>query len=235
DLRVQITFSQTPEPRVQPWAPPASSSAFCSSVGHWNSEVKERKACLPRTQCSLQGHATCWSRSYTPQHHCCEQDLGNAATTPHWPPSLLLITPLILVASFTWGAHLLHQPSTQDSSTITVALETPAQTLLRSAQEPDLVQRPHTPWAQHLHGPLPKPDSYRHCSSPYLPRGTYPEPSLIKNTCSKSLVFSRCLLLMHSLSPSSLARQVFDGAVGPRQGDRRGTRCDEEEGPARRD
>lgn len=35
DLRVQITFSQTPEPWVQPWAPPASSCASCSSVGHW--------------------------------------------------------------------------------------------------------------------------------------------------------------------------------------------------------
>ncbi|VCX37285.1 unnamed protein product, partial [Gulo gulo] len=35
DLWVQITFSQTPEPWVQPWAPPASSCASCSSVGHW--------------------------------------------------------------------------------------------------------------------------------------------------------------------------------------------------------
>ncbi|XP_023977690.1 lymphocyte antigen 6G6e-like [Physeter macrocephalus] len=67
-----------------------------------NSEVIEQKACLPRTQCSLQGHATYWSLSYTPQHHCCEQDLCNVATTPHRLPSLLLITPLILVASFTW-------------------------------------------------------------------------------------------------------------------------------------
>nr|XP_058932057.1 lymphocyte antigen 6G6e-like [Kogia breviceps] len=99
-----------------------------------NSEVIEQKACLPRTQCFLQGHATYWSLSYTPQHHCCEQDLCNVATMLHRLPSLLLITPLILVASFTWGAHLLHQPSTQDSSTIAVALETPAQALLRSAK-----------------------------------------------------------------------------------------------------
>lgn len=32
---MQITFSQTPEPRVQTWVPPASSSASCSLVGHW--------------------------------------------------------------------------------------------------------------------------------------------------------------------------------------------------------
>ncbi|KAB0396937.1 hypothetical protein E2I00_009852, partial [Balaenoptera physalus] len=130
-----VTPATSPNPATL-FLPSVRMMKFVASV--LNSEVKERKACLPRTQCSLQGHATCWSRSYTPQHHCCEQDLGNAATTPHRPPSLLLITPLILVASFTWGAHLLHQPSTQDSSTITVALETPAQTLLRSAQEPDL-------------------------------------------------------------------------------------------------
>ncbi|TEA24598.1 hypothetical protein DBR06_SOUSAS30410110 [Sousa chinensis] len=207
----------------------------CENCENRNSEVIERKACLPRTRRSLQGHATYRSLSYTPRHHCCEQDLCDAATMPHRLPRLLLITPLILVASLTWGAHLLHQPAAQDSSTIAMALETPAQTLLRSAQEPDLVQRPHTPWAQHLHGPLPKPDSYRHCSSLFLPRGTYPEPSLIKNTCSKSPVFSKCLWLMQSLSPSSLARQAFDRAVGPRQGDRRGTRCDEDEGPAKRD
>ncbi|XP_029098941.1 lymphocyte antigen 6G6e-like [Monodon monoceros] len=91
-----------------------------------NSEVIERKACLPRTQRSLQGHATYWSLSYTPRRHCCEEDLCDAATMPHRLPRLLLITPLILVASFTWGAHLLHQPATQDSSTIAVALETPA-------------------------------------------------------------------------------------------------------------
>jgi len=40
---------------------------------------------------------------------------------------------------------------------------------------------------------------------------------------------------MHSVIPSSLARQVFEGAVGPRQGNGRSIKCDEEESPARKD
>uniref|UniRef100_F7D9U8 Activin types I and II receptor domain-containing protein n=1 Tax=Equus caballus TaxID=9796 RepID=F7D9U8_HORSE len=72
------------------------------------SEIIERKGCLPRIQCPLPGHATYWSRSYTLQHHCCEQDLCNAATTLQWLPTPLLNTLLLLVASFTWGDHLLH-------------------------------------------------------------------------------------------------------------------------------
>lgn len=76
------------------------------------------------------------------------------------------------------------------------------------------------PWSQHLHRPLPKPhSSSRHCSS-WLPRErSQSQPH--KKICPKSLVFSRCLFLMHSVIPSSLARQVFEGAVGPRQGDGR--------------
>ncbi|DAA16362.1 lymphocyte antigen 6G6e-like [Bos indicus] len=88
------------------------------------SEVIERKGCLPRAECSLQGHTTYWSRSYTLRHHCCEQDLCNLATTPRQLPSLLLITLLVLLASFTWGGH---QPPVQDSSTVTAALATPTQ------------------------------------------------------------------------------------------------------------
>ncbi|KAB1261950.1 Lymphocyte antigen 6G6e [Camelus dromedarius] len=72
------------------------------------SEVIQRKGCLPRAQCPLQGHATYWERSYSLQHHCCEQDLCNAATTLQRLPSCLLITLLVLMASFTWGGHLLH-------------------------------------------------------------------------------------------------------------------------------
>ncbi|XP_053079015.1 lymphocyte antigen 6G6e-like isoform X3 [Acinonyx jubatus] len=72
------------------------------------SEIIERKGCLPRAQCPLQGHATYWSRSYALRHHCCEQNLCNTATMLQRLPSPLLITLLLLVASFMWGAHLLH-------------------------------------------------------------------------------------------------------------------------------
>ncbi|XP_019294405.1 lymphocyte antigen 6G6e-like isoform X1 [Panthera pardus] len=72
------------------------------------SEIIERKGCLPRAQCPLQGHATYWSRSYALRHHCCEQNLCNTATVLQRLPSPLLITLLLLVASFMWGAHLLH-------------------------------------------------------------------------------------------------------------------------------
>ncbi|KAF0881969.1 LY66E protein, partial [Crocuta crocuta] len=67
-----------------------------------------RKGCLPRAQCPLQGHATYWSRSYALQHHCCEQNLCNTATALQRLSSPLLAALLLLVASFTWGAHLLH-------------------------------------------------------------------------------------------------------------------------------
>ncbi|XP_012886558.1 PREDICTED: sperm acrosome membrane-associated protein 4-like [Dipodomys ordii] len=73
-----------------------------------NDEVIERKACLPRAQCPLPGHTTYWLRSYTLTHHCCEQDLCNAATSLQWPPSLLLTTLLLLAVSFTWGGHLFY-------------------------------------------------------------------------------------------------------------------------------
>uniref|UniRef100_A0A7N5KGV8 Lymphocyte antigen 6G6e-like n=1 Tax=Ailuropoda melanoleuca TaxID=9646 RepID=A0A7N5KGV8_AILME len=95
-------------------------------------EIIERKGCLPRAQCPLQGRATYWSRSYALRHHCCEQDLCNTATTLRPLPSPLLAALLLLVASFTWGGPLLRwlhgdlQPSTQDSAPITTALETPA-------------------------------------------------------------------------------------------------------------
>ncbi|XP_060473148.1 lymphocyte antigen 6G6e-like [Panthera onca] len=72
------------------------------------SEIIERKGCLPRAQCPLQGHATYWSRSYALRHHCCEQNLCNTATVLQRLPSPLLITLLLLGASFMWGAHLLH-------------------------------------------------------------------------------------------------------------------------------
>ncbi|KAM7136912.1 lymphocyte antigen 6G6e-like [Molossus nigricans] len=71
------------------------------------SELIQRKGCLPRAQCLLPGHATYWSRSYTLQHHCCDQDLCNMATSLQQPRSSLLPT-LLLMASFTWGGHLLH-------------------------------------------------------------------------------------------------------------------------------
>ncbi|XP_053079014.1 lymphocyte antigen 6G6e-like isoform X2 [Acinonyx jubatus] len=86
---------------------PARASAFplCPTE---QSEIIERKGCLPRAQCPLQGHATYWSRSYALRHHCCEQNLCNTATMLQRLPSPLLITLLLLVASFMWGAHLLH-------------------------------------------------------------------------------------------------------------------------------
>ncbi|XP_059034921.1 lymphocyte antigen 6G6e-like [Mustela lutreola] len=95
-------------------------------------EIIERKGCLPRAQCPLQGHATYWSRSYALRHHCCEQDLCNTATTLRPLPSPLLAALLLLAASFTWGGPLLRwlqanlQSSTQDSAPLLTALETPA-------------------------------------------------------------------------------------------------------------
>ncbi|XP_007949643.1 lymphocyte antigen 6G6e-like [Orycteropus afer afer] len=72
-------------------------------------ESIERRGCLPRSQCPLQGHATYWSRSYTLLHRCCEQDLCNAATALRGLPSPLLLTaPLLLTTCFAWGGHLLH-------------------------------------------------------------------------------------------------------------------------------
>ncbi|XP_006772895.1 PREDICTED: sperm acrosome membrane-associated protein 4 isoform X2 [Myotis davidii] len=64
------------------------------------SEVIQRKGCLPRAQCPLPGHATYWSRSYTLRHHCCDQDLCNAAPRP-------LLPTLLLTASFICGRTLL--------------------------------------------------------------------------------------------------------------------------------
>ncbi|XP_021552651.1 lymphocyte antigen 6G6e-like [Neomonachus schauinslandi] len=96
-------------------------------------EIIERKGCLPRAQCPLQGRATYWSRSYTLRHHCCEQDLCNTATTLQPLPSPLLTALLLLLgASFTWGGPLLRwlqaglQPSTQGSAPIITAFQTPA-------------------------------------------------------------------------------------------------------------
>nr|XP_055119533.1 lymphocyte antigen 6G6e-like isoform X1 [Symphalangus syndactylus] len=71
------------------------------------SEIIERKSCLPRAQCPLPGYATYWLHSYTLRHHCCEQDLCNTATSPQQLTSLLASLPL-LVASFTGRGHLLH-------------------------------------------------------------------------------------------------------------------------------
>ncbi|XP_036861034.1 lymphocyte antigen 6G6e-like [Manis javanica] len=72
------------------------------------SEIIKGKCCLPRAQCPLLGHATYWAHSYTLWHHCCEQDLCNAAPTLRELPSPLLTTLLLLVASFTWECHLQH-------------------------------------------------------------------------------------------------------------------------------
>ncbi|CAK6447163.1 unnamed protein product [Pipistrellus nathusii] len=71
------------------------------------SEVIQRKGCLPRAQCALPGQATYWSRSYALQHHCCERNLCNAAPAPQRPPRPLVPT-LLLAASLTCGGHLLH-------------------------------------------------------------------------------------------------------------------------------
>lgn len=109
--------------------PRASAFSLCPTE---QNEIIERKGCLPRAQCPLQGRATYWSSSYALRHHCCEQDLCNTATTLRPLPSPLLTALLLLVASFTWGGPLLRwlhsdlQPSTQDSAPITTALETPA-------------------------------------------------------------------------------------------------------------
>ncbi|XP_032745016.1 lymphocyte antigen 6G6e-like [Rattus rattus] len=70
-----------------------------------NKDVIERKGCLPRAQCPLLGHTTYWSRSYTLQHQCCEQDLCNTAASQR-PPSLPLMTLLPLAAIFGWGVHI---------------------------------------------------------------------------------------------------------------------------------
>nr|XP_008992413.2 uncharacterized protein LOC103792359 [Callithrix jacchus] len=71
------------------------------------SEIIQRKGCLPRAQCPLLGHATYWLRSYTLRHHCCEQDLCNRVASPRQLPSLLTSLPL-LVASFAGRGHLLY-------------------------------------------------------------------------------------------------------------------------------
>ncbi|XP_075859715.1 lymphocyte antigen 6G6e-like [Microcebus murinus] len=109
------------------------------------SEVIERKGCLPMGQCPLLGHATYWSRACVPWHHCCEQDLCNVTVL--------------------------------DSSTITMALETPARTLLRHAQEPDFVWRPQIPGPNIFADPAP--DLNLMGTAP-TPTGTYPESSLIR-------------------------------------------------------
>ncbi|XP_008155643.1 lymphocyte antigen 6G6e-like [Eptesicus fuscus] len=71
------------------------------------SEVIQRKGCLPRAQCPLPGQATYWSHAYALRHDCCDRDLCNAATTLQRPPGPLVPT-LLLTASFTCGGHLLH-------------------------------------------------------------------------------------------------------------------------------
>lgn len=73
------------------------------------SEVIQRKGCLPRAQCPLPGQATYWSHAYALRHHCCDRDLCNAATTLQRPPGPgPLVLTLLLTASFTCGGHLLH-------------------------------------------------------------------------------------------------------------------------------
>ncbi|XP_006896327.1 PREDICTED: sperm acrosome membrane-associated protein 4-like [Elephantulus edwardii] len=72
-------------------------------------ETIERRGCILKSQCPLQGQATYWSRSYTLLHRCCHQDLCNSAMARQRLPSpLLLTTPLLLAAGFTWGGHLFH-------------------------------------------------------------------------------------------------------------------------------
>ncbi|XP_030742054.1 lymphocyte antigen 6G6e-like [Echinops telfairi] len=68
----------------------------------------ERKGCLPRSQCSLPGHATYWARSYTLLHRCCQQDLCNAASRLPWLPSPLFLVAPLLSASIAWGGHPFH-------------------------------------------------------------------------------------------------------------------------------
>ncbi|XP_014389973.1 PREDICTED: uncharacterized protein LOC102241090 isoform X1 [Myotis brandtii] len=94
---------------VTPAASPNPATLFPPSVGMMKlvasasapqSEVIQRKGCLPRAQCPLPGHATYWSRSYALRHHCCDQDLCNVAPRP-------LVPTLLLTASFTFGGHLL--------------------------------------------------------------------------------------------------------------------------------
>nr|XP_004672009.1 lymphocyte antigen 6G6e-like [Jaculus jaculus] len=70
-------------------------------------EIIQRKGCLPRAQCPLQGHATYWLRSYALRHTCCEQDLCNTAAL-QGPPCLLLTAPLLLAAGLSWGGCLLY-------------------------------------------------------------------------------------------------------------------------------
>ncbi|ELW61860.1 lymphocyte antigen 6G6e [Tupaia chinensis] len=71
------------------------------------SEVIQRKGCLPKAQCALPGHVTYWSHTYALRHRCCEQDLCNAAGPPPLP-GLLLTTLVLLAAGLAWGGHLLH-------------------------------------------------------------------------------------------------------------------------------
>lgn len=82
---------------------PPQPQLFCPA--EQNKDVIERKGCLPRAQCPLLGHTTYWSRSYTLQHQCCEQDLCNTAASQR-PPSLPLMTLLPLAAIFGWGVHI---------------------------------------------------------------------------------------------------------------------------------
>lgn len=85
-----------------PFLPPQP-QLFCPA--EQNKDVIERKGCLPRAQCPLLGHTTYWSRSYTLQHQCCEQDLCNTAASQR-PPSLPLMTLLPLAAIFGWRVHI---------------------------------------------------------------------------------------------------------------------------------
>ncbi|KAM6185048.1 lymphocyte antigen 6G6e-like [Rhynchocyon petersi] len=71
-------------------------------------ESIERKGCIPRSQCPLQGHAIYSSRSYTLLHQCCEQDLCNSATALQKLPSLLLLAVPLLATTFTWAGHVFH-------------------------------------------------------------------------------------------------------------------------------
>lgn len=48
--------------------------------------------------------------------------------------------------------------------------------------------------------------------------GTHPEPSLMRNICSVSFVFSKYLVLMSSLSPRCLARRHFGRDMVPGKG-----------------
>lgn len=110
DVSRSSPLPSNPAFRGTPWPLPPSCPASAPLPNHLcpieQSEVIERKGCLPRAECSLKGHTTYWSRSYTLLHttaasRTCATQLPATVSLP----SLLLITLLVLLArAFTWEA-----------------------------------------------------------------------------------------------------------------------------------